>query len=278
MGAHKILVIGATGTTGSRVAAQLAAEGQRVKAASRAATALGDTKPVAFNWYETGTHDAALRGVDRIYVVPPVGDPDPATVMLPFLEAALAAGIQRVVLLSSSAIPSGGPAVGVVHQALPQLFEEWAVLRPSWFMQNFISGHAHAHSIRDEAAIWTATDEGRVGFIDADDIAAVAVRTLISKNPPKTDLVLTGPEALSYDDVATIITDVTGQAVTHRHLSYEQLRERLTELVPAEFADMLANMDRTIAQGAEDRVTDTVQRITGRFAGTFRQLCQAQMG
>lgn len=276
MSAHKILVIGATGTTGSRVAAQLTAAGHGVKAASRGATALGDTEPVAFNWYEAGTYEAALQGVDRIYVVAPVGDPDPAAVMLPFLETARATGIQRVVLLSSSAIPSGGPAVGTVHQALPQLFKEWAVLRPSWFMQNFISGHAHAHSIRHEATIWTATDQGRVGFIDADDIAAVAVHALTTKNPPNTDLVLTGPEALSYDDVATIITDITGQVVTHARLSFEQLRERLTELVPAEFAAMLASMDRAIAQGAEDRVTDTVQQLTGRPPRTFRQLCEVE--
>lgn len=57
--------------------------------------------------------------------------------MVPFLQRARAAGVHRAVLLSSSAIASGGPAVGQVHQALPGLFEQWAVLRPSWFMQNF---------------------------------------------------------------------------------------------------------------------------------------------
>lgn len=271
------LVIGATGTTGSRTTAQLTAAGHRVKAASRQATPIPGAEPVLFDWYAPATHTAALDGVDRIYLIPPVGESDPAAVMLPFLQRARTGGVHRAVLLSSSAIPEGGPAVGMVHQALPDLFEQWAVLRPSWFMQNFTGTHAHALSIREDGIIWTATGSGRVGFIDAEDIAAVAVRALTDQQAPNTDLVLTGPEALSYDDVATIITEVTGRPVAHRRLSCKQLRDRLTALVPVGFAVMLAGMDRAIAEGAEDRVTDTVQRLTGRPARAFRTLCEREM-
>ncbi|MGW5673668.1 NmrA family NAD(P)-binding protein [Streptomyces sp. NPDC003860] len=274
--AHTTLVIGATGTTGSRTAAQLADAGHRVKAASRRATPLPGAEPVAFDWHDPATHAAVLDGVDRVYLVPPVGDFDPAAVMLPFLRRAATAGVHRAVLLSSSAVSEGGPAVGLVHQALPDLFAQWAVLRPSWFMQNFTGAHAHARSIRDEGAIWTATDSGRVGFVDAEDIAAVAVRALTDEQAPNSDLVLTGPEALSHDDIAAIVTEVTGRPVAHRRLSYGQLRDRLAAQVPVEFAGMLAGMDRAIAEGAEDRVTDTVQRLTGRPPHTFRALLERE--
>ncbi len=190
------LVIGATGTTGSRTVAQLTAAGHRVKAAGRRAT----RSPTPSRSASTGTpatHAAALDGVDRVYLVPPLGNSDPAATMLPFLRQARTAGVHRAVLLSSSAIPEGGPAVGTVHRALPGLFPQWAVLRPSWFMQNFTGTHAHARSIRDEGSIWTATESGRVGFIDAEDIAAVAVRALTDEQAPNTDLLLTGPEALA---------------------------------------------------------------------------------
>ncbi|TVT53829.1 ergot alkaloid biosynthesis protein [Amycolatopsis rhizosphaerae] len=271
------LVIGATGTTGSRTAAQLTAAGQRVKAASRRATPVAGAEPVPFDWYDPATHPAALDGVDRVYLIPPVGDSDPATIMLPFLQQARIAGVHRAVLLSSSAIPEGGPAVGRVHEALPDLFEQWAVLRPSWFMQNFTGAHAHALSIRDEGIIWSATESGRVGFVDAEDIAAVAVRALTGEQAPNTDLVLTGPEALGYDDIAAIVTEVTGRPVVHRRLSYEQMRDRLTTQVPWEFATILAGLDRAIAEGAEDRVTDTVQRLTGRPPCTFQALLEKEM-
>ncbi|AEW99615.1 NmrA family NAD(P)-binding protein [Streptantibioticus cattleyicolor] len=269
------LVIGATGTTGSRTTAQLTAAGHRVKAGSRRALPVAGAEPVAFDWYEPATHAAALDGVDRVYLVPPVGDYDPATVMLPFLRRARAAGVHRAVLLSSSAIPAGGPAVGAVHQALPGLFEQWAVLRPSWFMQNFTGAHAHADSIRREGVIRTATGDGRVAFVDADDIAAVAVHALTDDTAPGTDLVLTGPETLSHDDIAATVTKVTGRPVVHHQLTYEQMRDHLTAHVPAEFAAMLAGLDRAIAQGSEDRVTDTVQRLTGRPARTFRALLES---
>ncbi|MFI2429849.1 NmrA family NAD(P)-binding protein [Streptomyces sp. NPDC018955] len=264
------LVIGATGTTGSRTTAQLTAAGHRVKAAGRRAVPVAGAEPIPFDWYDSATHTAALDGVDRVYLVPPVGDSDPAATMLPFLRRARTAGVHRAVLLSSSAVPEGGPAVGTVHQALPDLFEQWAVLRPSWFMQNFTGTHAHARSIRDEGIIWTATGSGRVGFVDADDIAAVAVRALTDEQAPNTDLVLTGPEALGYDDIAAIITELTGRTVVHRRLSYEQMRDRLSTQMPEEFAALLAGMDRAIAGGAEDRTTDTVQRLTGRPPRTFR--------
>ncbi|MBG0855606.1 NAD(P)H-binding protein [Streptomyces spinoverrucosus] len=262
------LVLGATGTTGSRVCAQLAARGVAVRAAGRRAT----TGPgaVRFDWYDPATHGEALSGADRVYLVPPLATAAPADVMLPFLEQARAAGVRRAVLLSSSAIPAGGPAVGQVHQALPALFDEWAVLRPSWFMQNFTGDHQHARTIREEGVIRTATGEGRVAFVDADDIAAVAAHALTDAQAPDADLVITGPEALSHAEVAAVLTEVTGRTVAHHPLGYEQMRDRLAATMPYEFATVLADLDRAIAQGAEDRTTDTVRRLTGRPPRSFR--------
>ncbi|NDZ80224.1 NAD(P)H-binding protein [Streptomyces sp. SID10853] len=271
------LVIGATGTTGSRVVARLAAGGHRARAAGRRATAVAGAEAVRFDWNDPATHGAALDGADRVYLIPPLGSLDPAAVMLPFLRRARTAGVGRAVLLSSSAIPAGGPAVGQVHQALPDLFDAWAVLRPSWFMQNFTGGHHHARSIREHGTIETATGDGRVGFIDADDIAAVAVHALTCTRAPNTDLILTGPQALSHGDIAGLVTQVTGRTVTHRQLSEEQMRERLSADMPAEFAALLAGLDRAIADGAEDRTTDTVERLTGRPPRDFRTFAEHEM-
>ncbi|MFI9274034.1 SDR family oxidoreductase [Kitasatospora sp. NPDC052896] len=271
------LVIGATGTTGRRVTAGLIGKGHHAKAAGRTATPVAGAQAVRFDWDEPETWDEALDGVDRAYLVPPIGSSDPATVMLPFLHRARAAGVHRAVLLSSSAIPAGGPAVGRVHEVLPSLFEEWAVLRSSWFMQNFTGTAPHARSIREDGAILTASGRGRVGFVDAEDIAAVAVHALTGDRAPNTDLILTGPQALSHDDVAAIITEVTGRPVTHRNLTLEQLRDRWAAEIPPEFATMLADMDRAIADGAEDRTSDTVERLTGRPPGTFRAFVEREM-
>ncbi|MFD6180690.1 NAD(P)H-binding protein [Streptomyces goshikiensis] len=264
------LVIGASGTTGRRLVARLAAAGHRVTAAGRSATAVDGARAVRFDWDDPDTYGDALAGADRVYLIPPLGSSDPAAVMLPFLRRARAGGVRRAVLLSSSAIPAGGPAVGRVHQALPDLFDEWAVLRPSWFMQNFTGDHAHAQSIRSEGVIRTAAGEGCVGFVDAEDIAAVAFHALTDLRAPNTDLILTGPSALSHREVAAVLSEVTGRSVAHEGLTPEQMRDRLSAFMPAAFAALLTDMDRAIAAGAEDRTTDTVRRITGLPPRDFR--------
>ncbi|NJQ00076.1 NAD(P)H-binding protein [Streptomyces zingiberis] len=265
------LVVGATATTGSRVAARLVADGRVVRAASRKATPVPGARAVRFDWYAPETHAEALSGADRVYLVPPPGATDPAAVMLPFLERAREAGVRRAVLLGASPIPAGGPGVGQVHQALPGLFEEWAVLRPSWFMQNLTTGeHLLARSVREEGVIATATGDGRVAFVDADDIAAVAFHALTDARSLDADPVITGPETLSYAGAAAVLTEVTGRPVSHRQLTYEQARDRWARELPADFAAVMAGLDLAIADGAEDRTTDTVLRITGRPPTDFR--------
>jgi uncharacterized protein YbjT (DUF2867 family) len=265
-----VLVTGASGTTGSRVAARLAAWGIAVRVASRSGA-------VRFDWYDPDTHAGALDGVDRMYLVPPTRDLDPQAVMLPFLDLARAAGVRRAVLLSNSLVSAGDRMTGTVHKAIADTFDEWAVLRPSWFMQNVIGGHAHAASIRATSAIATSAGSGRAGFVDAGDIAQVAVETLLAPAAVNTDLILTGPESLSYDDVAAILTETSGHMITHKRLDpagqpayYEALG------VPEFTARFLVGMDWVIASGAEDRTTDAVERMTGSPPRSFRDFAVAE--
>ncbi|MFC8124895.1 NAD(P)H-binding protein [Streptomyces sp. NPDC057302] len=265
----RFLITGGTGTTGSRVASALDAQGMSVRVASRAPGP--GTRQVRFDWTDPTTHAPALTGTDGVYLVPPIGDTEPARLMVPFLERALDAGVRRFVLLSSSAIAEGDPGAGEVHRALRQLAPEWAVLRPAWFMQNFVTpGHLHAESIRAADEIVSATGQGRVAFVDAGDIAAVAARALTDERPHNAAHLITGPRALSYAEVAEAVSKVSGREVRHRSVPVAALRERLVAAgMPEAFARVLAAMDDGIAHGSEDRVAPTVERITGRPARGF---------
>ncbi|GAA3129272.1 NAD(P)H-binding protein [Streptomyces rectiviolaceus] len=265
----RFLITGGTGTTGRRVATALADQGMSVRTGSR--TPAPGAHQVRFDWADPTTHAPALTDTDGVYLVPPIGDAEPARLMVPFLERALGAGVRRFVLLSSSAIAEGGPGAGEVHRALRQLAPEWAVLRPSWFMQNFVTpGHLHVESIRAAQEIVTATGQGRVAFVDADDIAAVAVRALTDERPHNAAHLITGPEALSYADVAESVSKVTGREIRHRPVPVADFRERLIATgMPEAFARVLAAMDDGIAHGSEDRVDPAVERITGRAARGF---------
>lgn len=255
-----VLVIGATGTTGSRVTQALRESGATVRPASRSVR----EGFVRFDWYEPETWPAALAGVDAIYLVAPIGNPEPAPVVRPFLEQAVAGGLRRVVLLSSSLVEPGQDGLGALHQLVADVGPEWAVLRPSWFMQNFVGDLPAAHGVRS-GRVTTATGSGRVGFVDAGDIAAVAAQLLLAGEPPQADFVLTGPEALSYQDVCDLAGDLRGAPVEVDHVTPDELVGRLAAAgIPTEFAAVLADLDVAIGQGAEDRVTDVVERVTGR--------------
>jgi uncharacterized protein YbjT (DUF2867 family) len=260
-----VLVIGATGTTGSRVAAGLAERGVPVRAATRTPRAPGH---IRFDWADTDTHRPALKGVGAVYLIAPVGVADPVPLVEPLLHEAVESGVRRIVLLSSSAVTDHTPGLGALPRLVRATSPEWTVLRPSWFMNNFTGDHPVAHGVR-AGEIVTATGSGRVGFVDAEDIAAVAVRALTDERPHDTDHLITGPRALSYAEAAAIITDVTGRSVRHRAVDVPELLERLAAY-PPRFAAILAALDVGIAAGGEDRVTDTVVRITGRPARDFR--------
>ncbi len=108
-------------------------------------------------------------------------------------------------------------------------------------------------------------------FIDTGDIARVAAQALLDAQWPNGDFVLTGPQPLSYDEVAQLISLVSGRTIVHHRLSETQLAARHTEQgLPPDYAPILAAMDTAIARGAEDRATGEVERITGRAPSDFR--------
>ena len=266
-----VLITGGTGNTGRALSEALRGH-TTIKVASRNPQA-GNDEHVFFDWYDPGTHDAALSGVDRVYLVPPIGDIDPMPAVGPFLEKARSAGVRRVVMLGSSLKLLGAPGMDELYAAVAQM-PEYAILRPSWFMQN-LAGQ-HADNIREWGEVVAASGTGRVGWIDAQDIAAVAAAVLLDPNPVKAEHVLTGPEALGYADITAVISEVTGRPVRFVDVSIEELTDRHAAAgIPAGFAAALASMDADIRAGAEDRTTTAVEEITGRAPRSFRDFARA---
>jgi ergot alkaloid biosynthesis protein len=270
-----VLVTGGTGKTGRRVAAQLRERGVACRVGARAVVSGEGAQ--RFDWTDSATWDNALKSVSAIYLVAPPIAGDPAPMMIDFIQRARERGITRFVLLSSSLLPAGGPAMGTVHLWLQENVAEWAVLRPSWFMQNFSEGQ-HLATIRDEDSIYSATEDGRVPFVSADDIAASAVAALTCTSSFNTDFVLTSDRAITYDEIAERISRAIGRTISHRRLSAEALAERHRVRGMGQiFAQTLAAMDAAIAAGAEDRVTGCVEYLAGRSPITFDAFVEANM-
>ncbi|GAB3720181.1 Rossmann-fold NAD(P)-binding domain-containing protein [Nocardiopsis oceani] len=267
-----ILITGGTGKTGRPLAETLRARGEDVRVASRRPGPDG----VRFDWADPGTYARALAGAEALYLVPPPLALDPMPVAGPFLTAARTAGVRRVVLLDSLAELRGTPGAAELNDAV-RSFPEWSVLLPSGFMQNFTGAHPVAVGIRERGEIRSATGEGRLGWIDAADIAAVAAEVLSAPGPVDGEHVLTGPESFGYAEAAAIIAGVTGRPVRHTPTPEAELvRRNLDAGMPESFASALVRVDTDIARGRVDRVTDTVHRLTGRPPRTFAEFAGAR--
>jgi uncharacterized protein YbjT (DUF2867 family) len=184
-------------------------------------------------------------------------------------------GVGRFVFLSMASLRAGGPAHGQVHQWLQDNSEDWAVLCPTAFMQNFSAG-PYLATIREEDQIYSNTGMGRVSFIDVNDIAAAALAVLTAPTPLNTEFVLTGAEPMSYDRVAELISQACGRRISHTHVSTDAMAERFIKRgLPEATARFLAFGYETIAAGAGDRTTDSVRTLTGRPPTTFQAFAEA---
>lgn len=133
--------------------------------------------------------------------------------------------------------------------------------------ENFATQENHLKSIRAENKIYSATGPGRIPFVSAHDIAAVAVAALTAPDPPNREYLVVGPELLSYPDVAAGLSRVLGRRIAHVDLTEAELAQRYHESygIPEQYADILAGMDTGIRNGAEEHnsLGGDVREVTG---------------
>ena len=206
------LVLGGTGRTGSLVARKLAQRGLSARTASRHGA------DVRFDWDNPATHGPALAGVDRIYLVTPVMRVAYARLVSDFLDLAEASGVRHVTYLSAYASDQAPSEVDIRAVELELMSRQAftsSVLRPAWVMQNFSDEHLPV--VEDTITVPTAG--GAEAFVDAADIAAVAVETLVDPDAHAgAAYAPTGPEALTVAEVADIIAGVVGRRVRHNDI------------------------------------------------------------
>ena len=268
------LVLGGTGRTGSLVAKKLAERGLSARTASRHAA------DVPFDWDNPATHGRALAGVDRIYLVTAVIRIAYAQLVSDFLDLAEASGVRHVTYLSAYASDQAPPEVDIRAVELELMSREaftTSILRPAWVMQNFSDEHLPV--VQDVITVPTAG--GAEAFVDAADIAAVAVETLVDPGAHAGAVYApTGPEALTVAEVAAIIADVAGRPVWHNDIDRGVwIDGAITAgFVPADYGVMLNWLTGLIASGHGSRPNDDVRRVTGFPPASFAEFahCNAR--
>src|SRR5215211_8034892 len=257
------LVLGGTGKTGRRVAERLAERGLLVRIGSRSA------EP-PFDWEKPDTWATALDGVSAAYVsyYPDLAIPGAPEAVRSFTELAVESGVQRLVLLSGRGEEEAQSAEQAVREVADEAGVEWTIVRCAWFMQNFDENYLIEPILTGEVAL----PSGRVPepFVDAGDIADVAVAALPEDGHASEVYELTGPRLLTMEEAVGEISKAIRQEIRFVPVTLKEYEAVLDEGdVPPEFLSFLTYLFGTVLDGRNAYLTDGVQRALGREPKDF---------
>jgi uncharacterized protein YbjT (DUF2867 family) len=271
-----ILLIGATGTTGRETARLISGRGIDVRVLARNPQKAADLRAAGMEVVQgdaadAAALDAALHGIETLFIAT-TAEPRLPELHRGIVERARTRGVRRIVKISVLGADSGAKfRFAAVHRESDEAIRgsglAWTLLRPGFFMQNLLGS---APVIAQQHAFIQPTGTGRTPYIDARDIAAVAAHILLSPGHDGRIYDLTGPEALSGEEVAGVFSRVLGEQI--RFVSPEAAQFRATLLqygLPEWLAEGVLEGYEVISRGGMAQVTNTIREITGREPNTL---------
>ena len=253
------LVLGGTGKTGRRVAARLTARNLPMRIGSRS----GEPP---FDWDHPAAWPAALRNVEAIYLsyYPDLAAPGAADRIRTLAELAVGNGVRRLVLLSGR----GEPGAQRCEQLVQDSGARWTILRASWFTQNFSESFLLEPLLAGEVAL-PAGDVGEP-FVDADDIADVAVAALTEDRHAGQLYELTGPRLWTFAEAVAEIARVTRRNIRYVRLSMEEYTSALEQArLPSELVSLITYLFKEVLDGRNSSIADGIPRAVGRAPRDF---------
>ncbi|MCG8652133.1 MAG: NAD(P)H-binding protein, partial [Pirellulales bacterium] len=239
MSQQPILVLGATGKTGRRIVERLSANGYAVRKGSRRADP-------SFDWDKPETWAAALQDVEAVYIsfFPDLAVPGAPAAIKEFTSRAVKAGVKRLVLLSGRGEEEAQRCEDIVGES----GVSFTLIRASWFSQNFSESFL-LDAVRSGTVALPVGDVGEP-FVDADDIAEVAVAALTEDGHDGRLYEVTGPRLLTFKDAVGMVAAAADRPVRFVSITPEQYEEGLAQSdVPKEFASLLMYLFTTILDG-----------------------------
>jgi uncharacterized protein YbjT (DUF2867 family) len=271
-----IVVTGATGQAGSEVARALTARGARVRAFVRdpgkARHKLGEDVELAIgDLADPRSVHAALDGADALFLSC-ADDPRRVGWERSAIDAAVAAGVRRVVKLSAVGAEPGSPVAfwdwhDQVEQYLRASGTGWVILRSSWYMSNLL---AAAAQVAGEGRLYAPAGQARIAMIDPRDVGAAAAAVLSSPGHEGQTYLLTGPEAITFTQVAAGLSAATASRIEFIDVPGDNAQQAMIDGgMPAFAAEQIIKMFGRLRQGVAQQVTATVQALTGSAPRDF---------
>ncbi|KAK0630881.1 nucleoside-diphosphate-sugar epimerase family protein [Bombardia bombarda] len=248
-------------------------------AAPDSAPAPTDAPTVRFDWTDASTYHAPFAHVfpngetiKSVYMVMP-RVPEPDKPMNAFIDYAIEHGAKRFVLMAGTTATPGGLGPGQVWQHLIEKGVEYAICKPTWFMKNFVDG-VHLKTICDESKVYSSMGDAKTAYVSSVDIGGVAYAALTKPEPPNTDYRISGPELLSYGEIASKLGKILGRQIEYVRLSPEERLEQLTGKLgfPEPYAKFQVFLEGVTA--GKDYVDDTVEKLTGQKPQSFDEFAE----
>ncbi|HEY3262465.1 MAG TPA: SDR family oxidoreductase [Pseudonocardiaceae bacterium] len=280
-----ILLTGATGTVGSALLARLADRNVPFRAlahspAGREAIERFGVEAVDGDFDRPDALEQAMAGCDRLFLLSPP-HPDQPTREKAAIDTAKRVGVSHVVALSVMGADPASPVVfgrwhADVDEHLVGSGLAYTILRPAAFMQVHL---LPVDTIKSQGRWYGMSGDGAAGYIDVDDIAAVAAEVLTGPGRASATLELSGPAAISLPQAAGVLSEVIGRRVEYVELPSDQFRANLAAAgLPDWLADGIVALYQAVRAGHAATVTNTVQDVLGRPARNYRQFAEARKG
>jgi len=253
------LVLGGTGKIGRRIVERLENHGVPTRAAARS---------TGFDWHDPTTWDAQLAGVTAAYIsyAPDLAVPGATEAIRLFAQKAVEAGVSRLVLLSGRGEAEAQRCERIVQDA----GVDWTIVRASWFQQNFSEGEFVDMVLAGEVTLPAA--DIREPFIDADDIADVAVAALTEDGHAGEVYEVTGPRLMTFTEAVQAIAEASGRDVRYVQIPHDAFVAGIAESgAPSEMAWLLDYLFTSVLDGRNAYLTDGVQRALGREPTDFAE-------
>lgn len=257
----RILVIGSNGKTGRRVLQRLNDRG----VPARGATHSGNPK---FDWKDESTWEKALNDIQSVYIsyYPDLAVPGAVKVIEQFSKLAVKKGVLQLVLLSGR----GEEEAQACEKAVMNAGVDWTIVRASWFCQNFNEGNFLEPILAGHVAL----PAGNIGepFIDADDIADVAVAALTEEGHSKKLYEVTGPRLLTFKEAIAEIAKATGRDIKFEQIPVKAYADVLAEYgLPKDVIWLVTYLFTEVLDGRNESVADGVQQALGRKPTDFSE-------
>jgi len=257
----KILVIGSTGKTGSRIMQRLTRLGFPALGVSRSSNP-------KFDWNDSETWEGALKDMRTVYISfsPDLAIPGTTHAIGRFTDVAVKTGVQKLVLLSGR----GEEEAQLCEELVMKAGADWTIIRASWFCQNFSEGTFLEPVLSGHVAL----PVGEVGepFIDVDDIADVAVAALTQQGHNGKLYEVTGPRLLTFKEAIDEIAQATGKPIRFERVPMKAYASSLTEYgLPEEVVKLITYLLSEVLDGRNAEVMDGVQQALGRKPTDFRE-------